>query len=182
MILKYRLKKYYVKAVREKKPPEYIAKGWAIGMCIGCAIPFGVQLYISIPLSFFFKASKIGATLGTFITNPFTIIFLYPAQCWLGARILGKNIEYGAIASQMKQLLVAQDWASLSSLSGTLVTSFFAGGFIFAAVLTPLTYYGMLLLVRRYRDERARLRRERVMAFIRKRLTPRNLRKDSPRQ
>ena len=182
MILKYRLKKLYVKAVREKKPPEYIAKGWAIGMCIGCAIPFGVQLYISIPLSFYFKASKIGATLGTFITNPFTIIFLYPAQCWLGARVLGKNLEYGAIASQMKQMLVAQDWASLSSLSGTLVTSFFVGGFIFAAVLTPLTYYGMLLIVRRYRDERARIRRERVLAFIRNRFASRTLRKDSPGQ
>ena len=177
MIFKYRLKKLYVRAVREKKPPEYIAKGWAIGMCIGCAIPFGVQLYISIPLSFYFKASKIGATLGTFITNPFTIIFLYPAQCWLGARALGRDIEYGAIASQMKQMLAAQDWASLSSLSGALVTSFFVGGFIFAAVMTPLTYYGMLTLVRRYRDERARVRRERVMAFIKKRLTPRSLRK-----
>ena len=62
------------------------------------------------------------------------------------------------------------------------MTSFFVGGFIFAAVLTPLTYYGMLLLVRRYRDERARVRRERVMAFIKKRLTPRSLRKDTPRR
>lgn len=182
MILKYRLKKLYVKAVREKKPPEYIAKGWAIGMCIGCAIPFGVQLYVSIPLSFYFKASKIGATLGTLITNPFTIIFLYPAQCWLGARILGRSLEYGDIASKLKNVLTNQDWASLTSLSGMLVTSFFVGGFVLAAVLTPLTYYGMLAIVRRYRDERARLRRERVLTFFRKRLTPRNSRKDSPRQ
>ena len=182
MSLKYKLKKLYVKAVREKKPPEYIAKGWAIGMCAGCAIPFGVQLYISIPLSFYFKASKIGATLGTLITNPFTIIFIYPAQCWIGSRLLGKDLEYGSIVSSMKQMIASHDWTSLSGLSGTIVTSFFVGGFIFAAVLTPLTYYGMLLLVRRYRDERARLRRERVVAFIRNRLTPRNLRKDSPRQ
>ena len=82
----------------------------------------------------------------------------------------------------MKQMIASHDWTSLSGLSGTIVTSFFGGGFIFAAVLTPLTYYVMLLLVRRYRDERARLRRERVVAFIRNRLTPRNLRKDSPRQ
>ena len=182
MILKYRLKRLYVKAVREKKPPEYIAKGWAIGMCVGCAIPFGVQLYISIPLSFYFKASKIGATLGTFITNPFTILFLYPAQCWIGMRILGGHKEYGAIASDLRQLLAAQDWASLSRLSGSLVTAFFVGGFVLAAVMTPLTYYSMLYLVRRYRDERALARRRRVLSFLRTRLTPRSSRKDTPRQ
>ena len=181
MILKYRLKRFYVRAVREKKPPEYIARGWAIGMFIGCAIPFGVQLYISIPLSFFLKGSKIGATLGTLITNPFTILFIYPAQCWFGARLLGKALEYGAITQQMKQMLAAQDWASLCKLSGTMVTSFFVGGFVLAAVMTPLTYYGMLLLVRRYRDERARLRRKRVVDFIRGRITQRISRKDSPR-
>ena len=64
MILKYRLKRLYVKAVREKKPPEYIAKGWAIGMCVGCAIPFGVQLYISIPLSFYFKKGRVKVQVG----------------------------------------------------------------------------------------------------------------------
>ena len=181
MILKYRLKRLYIRAVREKKPPEYVAKGWALGVFIGCAIPFGVQLYISIPLSFFLKCSKIGATLGTMITNPLTIIFIYPAQCWLGARLLGSSLEYGTIVSSMRQMLAAQDWASLSRLSGSMVTSFFAGGFVFAAVLTPITYYGMLLLVRHYRDERAKLRRARVVNFIRQRITPRGARKGTPR-
>ena len=43
---------YYMKAVRDKGTPEYIARGWAIGMFVGFAIPFGLQLAISIPLSF----------------------------------------------------------------------------------------------------------------------------------
>ena len=42
---------YYMKAVRDKGTPEYIARGWAIGMFVGFAIPFGLQLAISIPLS-----------------------------------------------------------------------------------------------------------------------------------
>ena len=178
MRFKYRLKRLYVKAVREKKPPEYIARGWALGMCIGCIIPFGFQLYISIPLSFPLKASKLGATLGTLITNPFTIVLIYPVQCWLGSRVLGKSFEYEKLASLLKNV----DWTTLKSLGGTLIASFFVGGFLLAAVLTPITYYGMLYMVRKYRDERSRMRRERMLAFLRKGFTPRSQQKDSRRQ
>ena len=68
---------YYMKAVRDKGTPEYIARGWAIGMFVGFAIPFGLQLAISIPLSFLMKGSKLGSILGTFTTNHFTIFIIY---------------------------------------------------------------------------------------------------------
>ena len=65
------------KILREQATPEFIAKGWAIGMFYGCAIPFGFQLILSIPTAIVMKGSKIGATVGTFVTNHFTI-FLIP--------------------------------------------------------------------------------------------------------
>ena len=68
--------KMYIKIVREKATPEYIARGWAIGMFYGCLIPFGFQLICSIPTAFLLKGSKIGATVGTFITNHFTIFVI----------------------------------------------------------------------------------------------------------
>ena len=84
---------YYNKAVREKGTPEYIARGWAIGMFVGFAVPFGLQLVISIPLSFLMKGSKLGATVGTMATNHFTIFIIYPFQCWLGSRLIGNPLE-----------------------------------------------------------------------------------------
>ena len=51
--------KLYTKMVGEKATPEYIARGWAIGMFYGCMIPFGFQLMLSIPTSFALKGSKI---------------------------------------------------------------------------------------------------------------------------
>ena len=66
----------YLKIVREKASPEYVARGWAIGMFCGCLIPFGVQLLISVPAAFILKGSKIGASIGTFVTNHFTIFFI----------------------------------------------------------------------------------------------------------
>ena len=62
-------RKVYLKIVREKATPEYIARGWSIGMFFGCLIPIGGQLFCSIPTAFLLKGSKIGAVLGTFITN-----------------------------------------------------------------------------------------------------------------
>ena len=34
----------YSKILKEKATPEYIARGWAIGMFYGCLVPFGLQL------------------------------------------------------------------------------------------------------------------------------------------
>jgi uncharacterized protein (DUF2062 family) len=152
--IKARLSSLYDKIVRERKSAEFIARGWSIGVFVGSVIPFGVQIYVALPLSFLLKGSKIGALTGTLISNPLTIFFLYPAQCWAGSRILGKNVSWEAITEAMKDVMTHQDWSSLSHLSGHLVTSFFAGGLMLAAVSTPLAYFGILYLVRHYRRVR----------------------------
>ena len=79
----------YAKIVREKASPEYIARGWAIGMFYGCLIPFGFQLLCSIPTAFILKGSKIGATIGTLITNHFSVFIIYPVQCYVGLLLMG---------------------------------------------------------------------------------------------
>ncbi len=149
--IKEKYQSLYYRIVREKASPQFIAKGWAIGMCVGCAIPFGVQICISVPAAFLLKGSKIGATLGTLITNPVSILFIYPAQCWIGSRILGKDLSWGAINNALACVLSEQEWSELARLSGHLVTSFFAGGFLFAAIMTPITYYAVLNMVKGYR-------------------------------
>ena len=152
--LKAKLSELYDKIVKERKSAEFIARGWALGVFVGSVIPFGIQIYIALPLSFLLKGSKIGALTGTLISNPLTILFLYPAQCWMGSRLLGKDISWDAISEALKGVLTQQDWSSLSQLSGHLVTSFFAGGLMLAAVATPLTYFFVLHLVRNYRRVR----------------------------
>ena len=152
--LKAKLAALYDKIVKERKSAEFIARGWALGVFVGSVIPFGIQIYIAVPLSFLLKGSKIGALTGTLISNPLTILFLYPAQCWMGSRLLGKDISWDAISEALKGVLSHQDWSSLSQLSGHLVTSFFAGGLMLAAVFTPLVYIAVLHLVRNYRRVR----------------------------
>lgn len=96
-----KLNAFYNRIVGEQATPEYIARGWAIGMFWGCICPFGLQLIFSIPTSFLLKGSKIGATVGTFITNHFTVFLIYPLQTYAGCLITGKKISYAAIKTAM---------------------------------------------------------------------------------
>lgn len=156
--------------VRERKPPEFIARGWAIGMFYGCTIPFGFQLILSIPTAILLKGSKVGAAVGTFITNHFTIFVIYPVQCWAGNKVLelfGCNVvSVTAIVDELKQvgsmsMLSGEFWSALGQLGGGVVAAFFIGGALLAAICVPLTYWGVLRSVerRRARAEQRRLKR-----------------------
>lgn len=124
------------KMVREKMSPDRIAAGWAIGMFAGCSIPFGFQLVFSIPAAVLTKTSKIGATVATFVTNPVTIFFIYPAQT---------VVAYKALFGGEAVLPSEWTWEAVKALGWKTVAAFFAGGFAIALVLSPLTFF----LVRR---------------------------------
>ena len=121
-------------------------------MFVGCAIPFGLQLIISIPLAMMMRVSKIGATLGTFITNPITIFFIYPAQTFVVNKILfNGSLTYSRLAN------TEWTWAAVRRLGAEAMASFFLGGFLLAIVMTPIAYFTVRRLVVRAREFRARL-------------------------
>ena len=162
-------RKFYLKIVREKAPPEYIARGWSIGMFFGCLIPIGGQLICSIPAAFLLKGSKIGAVLGTFITNQVTVFFIYPVQCYAGAKLIGLNLSYGDIKDKLKDIVDASSFSEFvdatKSLAGDLTVAFFVGGAIMAAVLTPITYFAVKKMVIGYRIQLEKRRRKRLAAL-----------------
>lgn len=162
-------RKFYLKIVREKASPEYIARGWSIGMFFGCLIPIGGQLICSIPAAFLLKGSKIGAVLGTFITNQVTVFFIYPVQCYAGAKLIGLDLSYGDIKDKLKDIVSASDFSEFvdaaKSLAGDLTIAFFVGGAIMAVVLTPITYYAVKKMVIGYRIQVEKRRRKRLAAL-----------------
>lgn len=149
----------YFKITKEKASPEYVARGWAIGMFYGCFIPFGFQLICSIPTAFFLKGSKIGASLGTLLTNPVTILFIYPAQCWVGSLLTGSGLHYKDVAESMDKVIHHsgpwyEAYSTLAKQGIDVVISFFAGGALLTLIMTPITYFVVLGMIRKYRAMR----------------------------
>lgn len=142
------------RVLKDPLPPEDVAAGWALGMFIGCSVPFGLQLLVAVPLALMMRVSKIGATLGTFITNPVTIFFIYPAQTYVVNRLV-----FGGSLSFAHLLQVEWTWNAVRRLGAEVMASFFLGGFLLAVVLTPVTYFVVRsLVVRHRRRRRARAR------------------------
>lgn len=139
------------KMVREPLPPEDIAGGWALGVFVGCAIPFGLQLLVSVPLALMMRVSKIGATVGTLITNPVTIFFIYPAQTWAVNRLL-----FGGTLTLDRLLEVEWTWKAVRRLGAEVMVSFFLGGFFLAIILTPIAYFTVRHIVVRHRQRQAK--------------------------
>ena len=132
------------KIVGDPLPPEDVAAGWALGMFIGCSIPFGLQLVVSVPLAIMMRVSKVGATVGTLITNPVTIFFIYPTQTWVMYNLLFGSREMGELPSEWTR-------ESVMALSGPVIISFFLGGLALALILSPITYFVVKRIVIRYR-------------------------------
>ena len=137
------------KMVKDPLPPEDVAAGWALGIFIGCSIPFGLQLIVSVPLAIMMRVSKVGATVGTLITNPVTIFFIYPAQTWAMYNILFGSREMGELPTEWTR-------ASVMALSGPVIISFFLGGLALALILSPITYFIVKRIVIKYRQLRPR--------------------------
>ena len=149
-VLAQRWRSLKAKMIKDPLPPEDIAAGWALGVFVGCAIPFGMQLIISIPLALMMRVSKVGATLGTLITNPVTIFFIYPAQTFVVNRVL-----FGGSLTFSNLLEMEWCWASVRKLGAEAIISFFLGGFLLAIVMTPLCYFFVRRTVERNRARKA---------------------------
>ena len=137
------------KMVNEPLSPNRVAAGWALGMFAGCSIPFGFQLVVSIPLSVWLKVSKVGATLGTLITNPVTIFFIYPAQTYIVSRLFfGGSLTYERLKN------VEWTFESIVRLGAEIFASFLIGGLLLALIMTPITFFAVRSLVKRSRARR----------------------------
>ena len=132
--------------VADPLTPDRVAAGWALGMFVGCAVPFGMQLVFSVPLALMLRVSKIGATLGTLITNPVTIFVIYPAQTYAVNKMF-----FGGSLTFENLMKVEWTWQSVRSLGAEAVASFFIGGLLLSAVLTPVTYFAVRKIVVRHR-------------------------------
>lgn len=137
-----------LRVLRQKDSIHAIAWGAVIGLMVGMMVPMGGQIIIAVTLSFIFKANKLAASTFTFISNPWTVVILYPFQILFGARLVGSELS----ANVAKEFKVACEGVEFWSWNFESISSFFSqygwsvmgyfllGGFIIGAVVSAITY------------------------------------------
>jgi uncharacterized protein (DUF2062 family) len=137
----------YLKTLRIKAPPHSIGLGMAIGVFVGCLplIPF--QTVIAVSLAFFFRCSKITAALGTWVTNPANVVFVYYFLYRIGRLIVPGE----ALGFDPKHLTLSEMFAS----GWHLVMIMSVGGLVIGIPAAILTYFLTVRLIRVYHKRRA---------------------------
>lgn len=156
-----RLKYYYLRFLRLRGEPHELALGMAFGVFAGMMpiIPFQVALAVAIAL--LFKASKITAAIGTWISNPLNWYFMYLYAYKIGASITGvkegKEILTSVINSISRGDEIAVIWGKLLSASMPLISSLLIGGIIMGIVASVPSYFIFLKVfwqIRKWRQKR----------------------------
>lgn len=148
------IKTIYIKLLRQKGSPESIARGVACGFFIGFLIPIGFQTGLAIGLAFLLKAKKIPAAAATWITNPVSVTFIYPVQCYVGARMLGQKLTFDSIHEMISSFMDAPSISSFVSLGGDVILIFVLGGLLFGIVSGVISYFATLGVVESYRKRK----------------------------
>jgi hypothetical protein len=161
-------RRLYCRIVRQEGSPESVARGLAIGLFVGFAMPMGGQLVVAIPLAFILKGNKVLAALGTVVTNPYTSLVIYPIQCWIGALLLGSPLDFHFLEERFKSLLAQPSWDALKGLGVDLLVPFLVGGLLLAVLTCVPTYYLTLRTVRAYRARKLIKKRMRRLLRLRK--------------
>lgn len=91
------LKFLFIKIIRNKKSPEYNARGAALGIFVGMLPVMGFHMAIAILLAPFFKSNALIASVMVWITNPYTFIPIYIFNYKIGAAIFGLQESFAAV-------------------------------------------------------------------------------------
>ena len=143
----------YLRMVRSRGTPEYVAGGVALGLAIGLIIPIGFQIIIVIPLAFLLRVAKVPAVIFTFVTNHFTVIFIYPFQCWIGAMLTGSG--YSELMAELDTFFKDPTVHNFLNIGWGVAVAFLVGGAVLAVLAAVPGYFISKAMVIEFRKKRA---------------------------
>ncbi len=159
------MKRFYVRFVRLRGTPHQISLGLSLGILVGMTPFLGAHTVIAVFLASLFKWSKITATIGVMITNPFTAPLIYPITYKLGNKVTGLSDP-----SQWARIFEPGGVIALMKSSPLIIVDLNVGGMIVGIPLAVITYYFALNAVSRAR-KRIEMRRAKRAAARRAKKT-----------
>lgn len=145
----YRLKRYvrywYLRTLRIRAHPHKVALGLALGVFVGFLpiVPF--QIVTAVSLAFLVKGNKLAAALGTWVSNPLNIPFLYYLFYLVGKFFWPGEVAYSLTSFEMKEILKA-GWDVFGMMC--------LGGAILGLPAAILTYFIFVKVLKKYNQKR----------------------------
>jgi uncharacterized protein len=134
----------YLRLIRLRDNPKVIAMGLAIGVFVGSFPFFGMQTFIAIALAAILRGSKVAAAAATWISNPITYVPFYIFNYKVGKFVLG-------VQEPLAFTLDIESFTSFRELGAKFAITLLAGSFIVGAILSVITYFASLRMLRRLR-------------------------------
>jgi len=133
----------YLRIIRFRGHPNELALGMAFGIFMGMMpiIPF--QTALALALAIAFRASKITAALGTWISNPVTIYIIYKYCYKIGSYMLGYDHTTKILAPVIEAIHngeVLNSIIKILSAEGMVMAAFLLGGIVLGILFAAPSY------------------------------------------
>lgn len=150
-------KKLIVKLLELNDPPEKVARGVAVGTFISITPTGGVQTVIAITLATIMRGNRIAAALFTWLSNPVTMIPILWVNYTLGAILMGRPFlswrEIEKLVEFKSVGLISGLFEFLGNIAHIYVPMLL-GSIIFGVILSLLSYFISLPLLRRHHERK----------------------------
>lgn len=127
-------------------PPWFDARGAAVGLLIGFAVPVGAQFATLGLTRLVFRFNLLIAFVTSWVSNPFTMLPTYYVYYYVGSMLLGLDpvMDFSGLKAFLKPLVQSEHfWESFQAflaLSRDFMGRWFAGAALFTVIGTPLGY------------------------------------------
>lgn len=142
---------FYLRVARLRGKPQSIALGLAVGVFVGCFPFFGLQTVFGVVLATCFRASKIAAAAGTWVSNPLTSVPIYLFNYKVGQSILGGE-------ERIDLTFDFDSFASFKELGFTFAATLLIGCLVVGIVCAIISYFVSFRLIERWRQRQKQRR------------------------
>lgn len=159
------LRYFYLRFIRLRGTPHFLALGMAFGIFTGSMPILPFQIATAVALAMIFKGSKLAAALGTWISNPTNWYFLYYYSYKIGAWVLRLTPSKEMFSSIMTSVRQQEDGmiivGKIVEAGGSMIAAFLVGGLVLGLATGIPSYFIFLKVFRateRWRARKGRLR------------------------
>lgn len=157
---------YYLKFLRLRGEPRYLAKGVALGMFVGITPTIPLHTILILPLAFALRTSKVAALLASWlVSNPLTFFAQYYFSWRIGKLLFPGHLSWARINAVLRNIEAGSGFMDtlhqITALGVKAIAAMVAGGCLLALPFTVAGYFISLNIFQKIEARRQR-RREAV--------------------